>query len=253
MNVTEAERERVLRELRERYAGDELTPEEFDARVTAALAAESRSELTAVVPRRDGAAAGAATPTESASPRARGLLEQHLAPDEWIEWAGAPDPTKHTNRGDVFLIPFSIAWGGFAIFWEGAAIVSGQPFFIVWGLAFVVAGLYMMVGRFFYKEHRRRRTVYAVTNRRVMSVVQRHNGAVVEAKYLRTLSSVSTTADSRGYGSIRFDPSGLPAAWADSGMGFFDSVSSRVGLCFFDVDDAPAVAALVERLRAAAP
>ena len=25
---------------------------------------------------------------------------------------------------------------------------------------------------------------------------------------------------------IRFDPSGLPAAWADSGMGFFDSVQA---------------------------
>jgi hypothetical protein len=65
-------------------------------------------------------------------------------------------------------------------------------------MAFVLMGLYFMVGRFFYKANRRHRTIYAVTNKRVMSVVQRRNGAAVEARYLRALANVSTSANEHG-------------------------------------------------------
>lgn len=248
MQVTEADRERVLRELRERFAADALSSEEFDRRVTEAFAAKSRTELEALVPEEQGAAVP--VPAQSASSSARHALEARLAPGEWIEWAGAPDPTKRFSRGDVFLVPFSVMWFGFALFWEGAVIAKGSPGFILWGLPFVAVGLYMTVGRFIYKARRRRRTAYAVTNRRVMSVVQRRSGAEVDARYLTALSSISTTTDARGRGTVQFDNSGggLPGYMADSGMGFLGNVDTRLGLGFFDIEDAAGVAALVERL-----
>jgi DUF1707 SHOCT-like domain len=248
MTVTDAERERVLRELRDRYAADALTHEEFDSRVSAALEAQSRADLMALVPEDEITASG----VTAVSAAQRQILERQLQPDEWVAWTGRPDPAKHTNRADAFLIPFSIFWGGFAIVWEAIAIYSGQPFMIVWGLAFVVMGLYFMVGRFFYKANRRRRTVYAVTNRRVLSVVEKRDGVSVEARYLHSLVNVSTNTNASDYGTIEFDNTGPVPAWmGDTGMEFFGGgVSARVGLCFFDIEDVSEVAALAERLRA---
>jgi hypothetical protein len=250
MHVTEADRERVLRELRERYAADALTPEELDERVAAALAARSRRELADLVA--DGAAPATPRVARSADPTGRQVLEAQLAPGEWAEWVGGPDPSRHFNVGDFFLIPFGIFWLAFSLAWEAAVIVSGTPLFIVWGLPFVALGLYMVLGRYLYKARVRRRTVYAVTNRRVMTVVRRRTRTEVESKYLRALSSVSLKANSRASGTIEFDNHGATApAWlADSGMGPFGRANGPVGLCFFDIEDAPAVAALVERLRA---
>ena len=252
--VTEAERDRIIAVLRDSFAADELSHEEFDSRLTAALEAESRGDLAALLTHDDRRPAAASVAARSAI--APGYLEAvapHLAPDEWVEWAAAPDPSRHFTRGDVFLVPFSVMWLVFAVAWEAAVISVDASFAVLFGLPFLAAGLYMAVGRFIYKARRRRRTVYAVTNQRVLSVVQRGNGADVDAKPLRALPGVATTAGRRGYGTIEFDrsPGPRPPTWlADSGMGFLARANSHIGLCFFDIDRANEVAALIERLRA---
>jgi hypothetical protein len=252
--VTEAERDRIIAVLRDSFAADELSHEEFDSRLTAALEAESRRDLAALVAHDHGQPARASIAArETVTPAHTEALAPHLAHNEWIEWAAGPDPARHLNRGDVFLIPFSLMFLVFALAWESAVVAIGQPVAVLFGLPFVAAGLYMAVGRFIYKARRRRRTVYAVTNQRVLSVVQRRNGADVDAKSLRALTGVSTTAGRGGRGTIEFDGGAGPRApvWmADSGMGFFGNLNARVGLCFFDVEHASDVAALIERVRA---
>jgi uncharacterized membrane protein len=250
VSISDFDRDRTIRELRDRYAREALTEEEFDQSVTAALHAQTRAELAQLVQRETPHPRQVAV-NSHADTAERQRVERHLAAGEWIEWIGRPDPSKHFNRGDVFLVPFSLLWGGFAIFWEAAAIKSGGPFFIVWGFAFVLVGLYMIGGRFIYKQRRRRRTTYAVTNRRTLRIVERARGETVDARYLRSLSSVSTHVGSDGHGTIELDGSGPFPPWrADSGMELFGwGRYGPLGLSFSDIEDARGVADLIESLR----
>ena len=45
-----------------------------------------------------------------------------LLREEKILWSGQPDTSVHFTRADIFLVPFSLLWGGFAIFWELGAL-----------------------------------------------------------------------------------------------------------------------------------
>lgn len=96
------------------------------------------------------------------------LAQQELQPGENLRWSGQGDPAVLFAGFDAWLIPFSLLWGGFAIFWETSVIASGAgPLFFVFGGVFTAIGLYFIFGRFLVKAHRKRTTAYAVTDRRI--------------------------------------------------------------------------------------
>jgi uncharacterized membrane protein len=249
--MTDAERERAIRSLRESYARGALTNEDLDEKLDALFAARSRAELAELMPDH-GDWADTPPPEIAASGSDLDTVEQHLSSAERIEWVGRPDPAKHFTRGDVFLVPFSIMWGGFSIFWEASAISGGAgPFFALWGIPFVVIGLYFIFGRFIYKARRKRRTIYAVTNRRVMTIVKGRHDESVEATYLRSIPNISTSAVSNGDGSVEFGLSSpMTGSYGNSGMEFFArGQMASSGVSFYDIEDPRGVADLVERLR----
>jgi hypothetical protein len=164
---------------------------------------------------------------------------------------GNPDPKKHFTPSDKYVIPFSLAFFAFAVFWVVGASAAGGAFGL-FGIPFLAVALYNVFGRFIYKANRKRRTIYAVTNRRVLEIVRSRRGESVHATYLRSIPNISTSADSDGHGSIEFVTNQAPYAHlANSGMEFFAQGRLAGGVNFYDIEDPQGVADLVERLRAA--
>jgi hypothetical protein len=64
---------------------------------------------------------------------------------------------------DTVAVPFSLLWGGFAIFWETQVLSAGSLLMSLWGIPFVLIGLHLMVGRFFIDSRLRSRMYYGVT------------------------------------------------------------------------------------------
>jgi hypothetical protein len=174
-----------------------------------------------------------------------------LSSGEHIEWVGRPDPTKRFTPADRFLIPFSLLWGGFSIFWLVGATLAGGLFGL-FGIPFAALGLYFIFGRFIYKADRKRRTVYAVTDRRVLEIVAGRKGESVSAVYLRSIPNISSSVVSNGEGCVEFGISSrMESHYANTGMEFFGRGSTSGGVSFFDIEDPDGVADLVERLRVA--
>ena len=104
--------------------------------------------------------------------------------------------------GDLVLVPFSLMWGGFAIFWEYTVIRQGAPlFFVLWGIPFVLVGLYLIVGRFLWDARRRAATFYGVSESRIIiqSVMWPSSRRSVS---LRTMTDLSMTERADGSGDI---------------------------------------------------
>jgi len=112
-------------------------------------------------------------------PLAAERVRLELLSGETVYWAGMPNPSKILHSDDWTVIPFSLLWGGFWIFWESGALglwggnskPAAHPidnFMVLWGIPFVAFGQYMIWGRFLRDAWAKRRTYYAVTDRRVL-------------------------------------------------------------------------------------
>lgn len=96
-------------------------------------------------------------------------IQHLLQPGEYLLWQGAPVGGVRLQKSDIFMIPFSILWCGFAVFWTVMVVGSGAPFFFgIFGMFFVAMGLYLVVGRFFTRARKLSHTAYAVTDKRVL-------------------------------------------------------------------------------------
>jgi Bacterial PH domain len=146
------------------------------------------------------------------------VVRSQLAANEKLLWTGQPRGGIRFRATDAFLIPFSLLWCGFAIFWELSVLEQGAPgFFALWGIPFVAFGLYFVIGRFFVDALARGRTYYALTDQRAIIVSGLVNQQV-KSLPLRTMSDVTVTERADGSGTITLGPSiGMYGWFAGSG------------------------------------
>jgi hypothetical protein len=131
------------------------------------------------------------------------IIQPNIGHGEHIIWAGQPRQGMFLQVQDIFMIPFSFAWGGFAIFWTYMAWGSGAPSFMaLFGLPFVAVGLYLMLGRFIFDARSRAGTYYGVTDQRILFV--RSRGKAVTSLELRSVKEITLTENARGRGTILF-------------------------------------------------
>lgn len=133
-------------------------------------------------------------------------IQGQLSSGESLIWSGRPKQGVILRGSDIFLIPFSILWAAFAVFWEYTAYTAGAPvFFLVFGGAFVLMGIYFVFGRFIIDSLIRRRTYYGLTGNRVL-IVTEFPSVKTKSLILSTLSDVTYTSNSDHSGSITFGP-----------------------------------------------
>jgi hypothetical protein len=187
------------------------------------------------------------------------IFQDELLKDEKILWMGQPNPNIKYTSMDWFLVPFSIFWGGFAIFWElsvlGISFLSnengdGAPFFFaLFGIPFVVMGIYFIFGRFIYKKWKKKRTYYAITNKRVL-IVTNTNNRNIEAEFIASIPAINYSQKSNGAGTIRFGNFNfMTDMYANTGMDFFSGFSGKSSPAFFDIDNVKEAYTLVNEVR----
>jgi len=141
-------------------------------------------------------------------------LARELASNEHLLWAGRPRQGIFFRPSDAMMVPFSLLWCGFAIFWESSVVTTGAPwFFKLWGVPFVVAGLYFVAGRFYTDARMRERTVYGVTSDRVVIISGLFRESV-QSLPLRGISDLTLSERRDGSGTITLGPGSPMSAFA---------------------------------------
>lgn len=175
-------------------------------------------------------------------------FQRYLDPGERIVWAGGPRQGVIFSGRDIFLVPFSLMWGGFAIFWESTVVLTGGPvFFALWGVPFVVVGLYLIFGRFIADAWVRSRTVYALTDQRAL-ILRQTTGERLTAVMLR--NAVQTQLTLHGArGDIDFEAGGAWNGLRRPSAAWSLWMPSLGGASFIGIDEPENVYRLAEQGR----
>jgi hypothetical protein len=136
---------------------------------------------------------------------AKQLILRELDAGERLLWAGQPRRGICFRGGDIYMIPFSLIWASFSIFWEIQAFRENAPrFFRFWGIPFILAGAYLVAGRFVWDAWRRARTFYGVTERHIL-IVSSVGSKSTTMLALNTLPGLTLDERYNGVGDVVFD------------------------------------------------
>ncbi len=178
-------------------------------------------------------------PLTDPPPARAALLER----GERLLWWGRPYPGLALRRRDALLIPFAAAWLGLAVYWQAEATAREPgPGATLFGAAFIAIGLYMLAGRFLVEAWRRRRTLYAVSARRVIILAPPLKTVLL----LRELGKCRIGAEPGGRRSLAFGREMLMRLQFGWRRGFI----SRRPECFELVEDADGALAAIHAAQA---
>lgn len=108
--------------------------------------------------------------------------EAYLDPGERLLWEGEPAKGLRINGAAITKSLFGIPFLAFALFWTYGAsdsfstflapTLGFKTFFPMFGILFILVGLYMLVGQYFWGAYKRGRTRYALSDKRAFIASQ---------------------------------------------------------------------------------
>ncbi len=100
------------------------------------------------------------------------IIKKYLK-DEKILWHGAPKKVPALNKYDIFMIPFTLLFGGLLIVYaimSAIMMFAGESaLFSLIGITALIMGAYILFLRIWYRRKRIRRQLYFVTEKRVFA------------------------------------------------------------------------------------
>ncbi|MBU7043004.1 MAG: hypothetical protein HXS47_05370 [Theionarchaea archaeon] len=177
-------------------------------------------------------------------------LEKELLDDEKLLWTGRPYPWSIFNRMDFFIIPFSLIFGGI-VFIMGFFFFRNEGILKVIGTVLMAIAFYFVIGRFFYKFWKKKRTFYAVTDKRI--VLYTHTFMKkTQSIYIDTLPALNKSVGFGKRGTLTFGNRPFyNALYANTGLDFLMGFYGDDVPTFYDIEDVETVYALVNSLRLA--
>jgi hypothetical protein len=178
-------------------------------------------------------------------------IARELTSDERLLWQGRPRGGIRLRGSDFFLIPFSLLWGGFAIVWESAALFvipkndAAAWLFPLFGIPFVLFGLYFIFGRFIVDKKIRDGSEYAVTNRRAI-IVSGFFTRKVRSINLQSTPEITLAERADKSGTIAFGTA-QPFGWCAQSNLWFPGTSSQAA--FEMVENVRSVNDIIENAK----
>ena len=184
-------------------------------------------------------------------------FKDELVSGEEMLWSGKPGLSILSSRGTVFMLLFGIFWLGFSLFWEFGAIVayleSGVIIFPIFGIPFVIIGLFLVFGLPVYMRHKKKNTVYAVTSKRLIIITYKRRDKDVQTTFIKDIKGINKTVKRNGVGTIVFGNNpALAYMGVNSGMirygGAYGPYYGEMCPVFYDISDAEQVYKMVHDL-----
>lgn len=173
-------------------------------------------------------------------------FQPYLEPGETVLWAGLPQQGLLFRPADLFLVPFSLLWAGFVVYWNWSVWQGGAEFFFkLIGLPFLLLGAYSVVGRFLVDKWRRRQTGYAITSIRALIHTAGLSGAL-RAIDLIGAPEIIFHERKAGRGTIRFGPADPREIFDEFNL---LKIYGMGPMAFENIPDAAAVYALIRKVQ----
>jgi hypothetical protein len=199
------------------------------------------------------------------------LFKDDLLEGEKILWTGRPETSVIFTKKDWYMVPISLLFIGFIILWVWALIsFTGLNIKLLMDpgilMLFVVGGYFMIYGwnftfgRFARKKNIKKRTYYAVTNKRVLVLINTSK-RIIQEKQLNKITTIDKNIRPDGIGSLVFGEPELNwigkvslrsediKIYRNSGLEFLQAQYGTDAPGFYDIKDAQKVYDLVEGLR----
>lgn len=173
-----------------------------------------------------------------------GILKRNLLKGEKILWSGKPVVSNVATHSNKLHVLGSIFCGIVLLF-----MLSVGVLFALSGLIFISIGYYVTVGRFKIEREEKEKTLYVVTDKRVLIFKVTNHEEVVK-KYINEIKKINISISNDGIGTIRFGeiPLHTRISNATGIKSTLDYVIEDIPT-FYDIYDAKKVYELVNSLK----